>query len=359
MTHVELSGQGLQSQPGWYRGDFHAHTNCSDGVHPPSELIALAKTEGLDFIAITDHNTVDAFSDLPSDPGILLLRGIEITLRDGDWNVFGVDRWFDWMDQICVTKSRISRLEGRYRTTTDLMRQISAQGLVNSMNHPLLKPWEWRDGATALGYLNCLEVWNDPSWPDNSRANPRAVALWSDWLNAGYRITAIGGSDYHRPIPKSGDMKPAERLGVPSTYVLAEELSSPAILDALRRRRAYVSMGPLVSLEAWADSARCGMGDALEGLSDTIEFTASVRNAPGSARAQIVRNGQVVFDHPVGGRMPMQYCDRVEVVDTRWYRLDVRDTNGGVLAITNPIFAGPVRTPRLQTFGEFARGFRS
>ena len=112
----------------WYRGDFHAHTNHSDGVHPPPDLVALATKEGLDFLTITDHNTVEAFSKIEGDPGLLVLRGIEITLRTGDLNVFGVDRRFDWMDQICVTTSRIPRLEGKYTTTTELMCQISAQG---------------------------------------------------------------------------------------------------------------------------------------------------------------------------------------------------------------------------------------
>ena len=39
------------------RGDFHLHTNASDGKLSPKELIHEASINGLDIIAITDHDT--------------------------------------------------------------------------------------------------------------------------------------------------------------------------------------------------------------------------------------------------------------------------------------------------------------
>lgn len=39
------------------RGDFHLHTNSSDGKLSPKELIYTASINGLDIIAITDHDT--------------------------------------------------------------------------------------------------------------------------------------------------------------------------------------------------------------------------------------------------------------------------------------------------------------
>ncbi|MBU3127634.1 PHP domain-containing protein [Clostridium tagluense] len=39
------------------KGDFHLHTNASDGKLSPKELIYTASTRGLDIIAITDHDT--------------------------------------------------------------------------------------------------------------------------------------------------------------------------------------------------------------------------------------------------------------------------------------------------------------
>jgi hypothetical protein len=126
----------------------------------------------------------------------------------------------------------------------DLMAQIASHGLLNSINHPLPASWAWCYQHTVLGNVQCLEIWNDPSWADNVRANPRAIDLWAGRLNAGQRITAIGGSDFHRPIPKSGKNKPSERVGRPSTYVYAENLSGSAILKSAEAAQSYREHGP-------------------------------------------------------------------------------------------------------------------
>lgn len=346
----------LNPQAGWYRGDFHAHTNFSDGYYSPAQLVEVARAEGLDFITITDHNTIDAFSKFGEEPTIIIIPGLEATLKNGHFNVFGMEGWLDWMEHIC-TGQNTPELTGIYGTTTALMKRTSSQGLLNSINHPLL-PWdpplEWRDMETDLRYVDCLEIWNDPSWPDNVHANPQAMALWTDWLNAGYRITAIGGSDYHEPVPKPGEDKPPERLGLPSTYVYAEELSGAAILEGLRRRRAYVSMGARVTFQAQADGRAYEIGADLGELSGAIEFTATVLDSPSSARAQIVKNGHVISEVPVeSGQASLRCSDKAIPTHSDWYRLNVADQDEQMLAITNPIFVGPRRRPDSHTYGDF------
>lgn len=39
--------------------DFHTHTTCSDGTCTPEELVQLAVKEGIQFLAITDHDEVE------------------------------------------------------------------------------------------------------------------------------------------------------------------------------------------------------------------------------------------------------------------------------------------------------------
>ncbi|MGH2522130.1 MAG: CehA/McbA family metallohydrolase [Anaerolineales bacterium] len=343
-------------QPGWYRGDFHAHTHFSDGYFDPPQLAEVAKAEGLDFFAITDHNTIDSFPYFGDDPGLLVIPGIEVTFQEGHFNVFGIEGQREWVDPLLAERSwRDVKLGGRYQTTTEVMQAASAQGLLNSINHPLLKPWEWRDGATELSHLTCLEVWNDPSWPDNKRDNPRAVALWTELLDAGYRITAIGGSDYHRPVPPLNPPKPPDRLGLPSTYVYAGELSGRAILQALRQRRAYVSMGPTVTFRAHLNGATHDIGADLGPVSGEIRFEASVSGCASPATARIVRRyGEAVAEmEVVDGSASLAPSQRVDVDTPAWYRFDVLDREGMMLAITNPIFAGPARTPDRNTFGDF------
>ncbi|KRQ86908.1 hypothetical protein ABG79_01399 [Caloramator mitchellensis] len=45
------------------KGDFHVHSNASDGKYSPTEIIILSKINGLDVIAIADHNTTSGISE--------------------------------------------------------------------------------------------------------------------------------------------------------------------------------------------------------------------------------------------------------------------------------------------------------
>jgi hypothetical protein len=343
------------ARPDWYRGDFHAHTNFSDGYYAPQQLLQVAKTEDLDFFAVTDHNTIAALSQFGAEQAMLIIPGVEVTLKEGHFNIFGVEGRIAWLESVS-TGPNSARLNRTYATMTDIMREASTQELLTSINHPLLQPWEWKDATTDLRYVHCLEIWNDPSWPDNGQANPHAVALWTAALNAGYRITAIGGSDYHRPVPLQGQSKPPDQLGLPSTYVYADALSGAAVLEGLRRRRAYVSMGPQVRFQAHADDAVFEIGDDLGEHSGTITFTAHCSHTPAHARAQLVKNGVVIVDRKLDDPdMPLRFSTIAHPHESAWYRLDVIDRQGHILVVTNPMFVGQPQVPALHTFGDLVR----
>src|SRR6266702_2552993 len=50
----------------WLAGDLHAHTVHSDGVMSVPELARFAAGRGLDFLAVTDHNTISHHAELPA-----------------------------------------------------------------------------------------------------------------------------------------------------------------------------------------------------------------------------------------------------------------------------------------------------
>ena len=58
--------RSLPAAPGrtWLAGDLHAHTVHSDGAMTVPELAAHAVARGLDFVAVTDHNTVSHHREL-------------------------------------------------------------------------------------------------------------------------------------------------------------------------------------------------------------------------------------------------------------------------------------------------------
>ena len=68
------------------RIDLHIHSNKSDGVLTPKEIIDTAVKNGVDTICISDHDTVEAYTDelvkYAEDNNIKLIRGVEVSTQD-------------------------------------------------------------------------------------------------------------------------------------------------------------------------------------------------------------------------------------------------------------------------------------
>ena len=65
--------------------DLHIHTNCSDGLLSPYEIIDEALKVGVNTISITDHDTVDAYTEklisYAKEKHIKLIPGVEISTK--------------------------------------------------------------------------------------------------------------------------------------------------------------------------------------------------------------------------------------------------------------------------------------
>src|SRR5258705_377644 len=79
------------------------------------ELAALAAGNGLDYLAVTDHNTVSHHRFLPAASaryGIELLPGQEVTTSDGHANAFGDIGWIDFREPADSWVSEVARRGG-------------------------------------------------------------------------------------------------------------------------------------------------------------------------------------------------------------------------------------------------------
>jgi 3',5'-nucleoside bisphosphate phosphatase len=66
------------------RIDLHTHSERSDGTETPAELVRGAHAEGLDVLAVTDHDTTEGWqeaADTAARTGIRLIRGIEVSCK--------------------------------------------------------------------------------------------------------------------------------------------------------------------------------------------------------------------------------------------------------------------------------------
>lgn len=77
-----------------FKADLHCHSNLSDGTCSPKELLDLAKSIGLSGLAITDHDTVEAYSSIlpyANEIGVQLISGVEFsaTFRSKSVHILG------------------------------------------------------------------------------------------------------------------------------------------------------------------------------------------------------------------------------------------------------------------------------
>lgn len=69
------------------KADLHNHTTASDGVLEPLELAKYAQKQNIDIIAITDHDSVDAFNHNIEKSPILIIKGVELSTYCNNENI--------------------------------------------------------------------------------------------------------------------------------------------------------------------------------------------------------------------------------------------------------------------------------
>lgn len=276
----------------YYAGDFHVHDRESTDANATIEQdIALAKSRGLEFIELSDHNTItqDGMIGALQDklPDFLVIPGIEFTTYAGHANAIGATKWVD-------------HKIGQPGVTVDAaIDAIHAQGALFSINHPKLDVGNlcigcaWKHDVDAKK-LDGVEIATLGLKEGGQIFSALAIAFWDGFLDQGVHAAALGGSDDHRAGADEGSF-PA-RIGNPTTMVRATELSAPAIVAGVKKGATVVKLqGPedaMVELEA---ATKKGGGDAIGYPGDTVRARSIVLRVKvtGGAGQQLrlVKNG--------------------------------------------------------------------
>jgi hypothetical protein len=306
----------------WYAGELHLHSTHSDGRWTVEEMAAALPGRGVDFLFLTDHNTITGIDPMRDAVGdaIAVHPGQELTTFRGHALALGPRDWMDWR----------AGLDGR--TANDLARDVRAAGGVMVVAHPDAPPdpictgcrWTHPDFDPSL--VDAVEVWGG-LWDGPEERNQGCIDMWHRWLDAGHRLGATGATDAHRHEDWQGP--------VPLTYAFAADVSLPSILEAIRSGRTYVSSGPGLFIEAReAKGATASLGEALSNPASIEAWCTNVLQG----EIRIVVGGSIRGRAAVWGEG--RVATTPEAAD-RWCCAEL--WNGRVLlAITSPIyFSGP------------------
>jgi len=219
--------------------ELHSHSALShDGRDPVELLLEQAAAVGLDALAVTDHDEIDASieaAEAAADHGLIGIVGMEVSSAAGHILAFGIE------DLIPPGLSYDETLE-----------RIHEQGGIAVIPHPFQKS---RHGVAPhisvdqLASADAIEVYNSRLFTGRSNRQAERFAI-----ERGLPMTA--GSDAHI----------SEMVGQAITEVGANDRSASAILEAIRHGRTSVigQRTPWhVSLRQFGGGAKRRIGRAL------------------------------------------------------------------------------------------------
>jgi hypothetical protein len=355
-SSVEFAKAPLATGARWYRGDLHLHTAHSDGSCasqsgktvpcPMFVSVEEAARHGLDFLAITDHNTASHYDEerelQPYFDKLLLIPGREMTTYSGHANIWGTTEVVDFRTGDAARPSKNA-----------MLKQARDLDAVVSINHPVGPDDErcigcgWIVGDTDMHLVSAIEVANGPS--DHAGAYFRApdIAFWDDQLRRGFHLTAVGGSDTHQP-----DL---DTIGLPTTVVFAEELSVASILNGIRAGHVFIDLTGsrtlpaqqqrLLELTGSSGTGHATMGDILAVHSrESIVITAHVAGSYGSSLRMFV-DGAPEALLPDSTVTSMEQTKTLSLSPTglaagkpHWIRAEVHGPDGSLQLLSNPIY---------------------
>jgi hypothetical protein len=299
-------------------GALHIHTTCSDGSGSVPEVIAAARSAGLRWIVITDHDTLEGRSFEGWHGNLFVAFGHEITPPQSHFLAFDVDE-----------------VVNRDQPTQDYVDEVYERGGFGIIAHPddrrpspghRWHDWSIDGPRQRNGQVMGLELWNLMSdwrtwrtkrnnylfhlFPSLALRGPTSATLaWWDRLNMeGKRTFGIGGLDAHAFSKKM----PWGRVKIFPYRWMFRTLNNYLLLDeplakdtaqarqqlfaAIKQGRSYFcnrlwGTAPALTFMASRNGEQWGIGDtvSLQGGPLTLQIAVGQR-----AEVRLVHNGAVL-----------------------------------------------------------------
>ena len=286
-------------------GVIHIHTRYSDGAGTYEDIARVANAQRLDYLIVTDHNTLQPLRD--DQQGwrgtTLVLVGMEISTRGGHYLALNVT----------------TDIDREKMTTQEIFDAVNRQGGFGIIAHPYFKKRRWTDwGVTGFTGIEAYNIAHDTLdenrlrlalWTFSVPVEPFYLSLidrpydplakWDELIAKHGRVVGIGAADAHEVRVFGMKFAPYEIMfRLIRTHVLTPPgpLTGPAVYDALRRGHAYLSL-ELVD-EAKGFSFLADDGQRIRGImGDDVALEPGLRvsaSLPAPATLTLFRDGRPI-----------------------------------------------------------------
>ena len=301
----------------WYRGNTHTHTNNSDGDSAPDDVVKWYRSNGYNFVVITDHEyitPVEPLNALHGKAGVfLVISGQEVTdrVKSVPYHINGLG-----LSRVVMPAG----LDDAVATLQANLDAVTKAGGLPQLNHP---NFGWALSAPQIRRLDgvvLMEIANAHPLVNNhgGGGQPSVEQIWDDLLTTDNIIYGIADDDSHT-FKRPGD-RTAALPGQAWISVRAAELTPDAIFAAMRKGDFYGSTGVELDDVAFDDKS----------------LTIDIKTARGRLYStEFIGSGGRVLS--VSGSDPAVYTVRG---DEGYVRARITDSNG-LRAWTQPVFLRP------------------
>lgn len=228
-------------------GVIHIHSTYSDGLGSIEGIAKIANLQGLDYLILTDHDTLQ-----PKRDGKQGRHGKTLVLTDEEISTQGGH----------YVALRLKQEVPRLQPPQETVEAVAKAGGLGFIAHPFWPRRPWKDpetrGMTGLEIYNAVEDITEENlialglgtvlggsdltilqWLDRSE---KSLELWDRMLSRGDRVVGIGSTDAH------GLRRWGLRLGPYTTmfklvrdHLLLKDLSEASIYDALEKGHLFIA----------------------------------------------------------------------------------------------------------------------
>lgn len=180
---------------------WYSHLEIADCKTPPAEVYAQAKAAGMDFVALTDHDTIEGALELAHHPDFIV--GEEVTVH------FPEDGWRIDVVVLGLDADQHRQIQSRRDDAYTLVRYLREQRLAHFLAHPIYDPANALASEHLVRLGGLFTLWETRNGARLPEANELAERLHPD-LERHRRLAAelgiepsptppgaIGGSDDH------------------------------------------------------------------------------------------------------------------------------------------------------------------
>ncbi len=203
---------------GWKFFEAHGHTWKSDGATEPDEYAEIAKRRGLDFVAVTDHDSNEAwmrFKSAAKREGIVPVKGREVTMYDEeDVNIGHVLTYLPDETPISKIDSDLKPNQSFEQT----LKHAKRMGAYTSFPHPTSLDGVRAENVKKYAELNLVDSVADDALAKETGIRSVKGSDAHTKLTIGLRGTLIKdpenkiktGSDLIRYLKEGGEVVPYE-----------------------------------------------------------------------------------------------------------------------------------------------------